>query len=145
MDPLTVLGTAGAVANIIDTLGKAIGTLRHVYRQWRDADFTLLNLISQLAALKAALAKIQKWLDCDLLDDQHSQLGMDLDLSLTCCRTLVDRLNAQISGLQVKESNALALAGKWRLVLGVSEIIEQQKFIERQTGALTLLLTACNW
>jgi guanine nucleotide-binding protein G(i) subunit alpha len=62
-EALAVIGAAGAVANIIDVAGKTIKSLHDLHNRWRDADFTLLNLIAQLTALRAALSMIQEWID----------------------------------------------------------------------------------
>ena len=142
-EAIAFLGTAGAVANILDILGKTISTIHELRQQWKQADFTLLNLIAQLTALKAALGKIKEWTDQDLVD-QHHQLVMDLDVSLTCCRMLVAKVDTHISEVQPQPDGSLATAGKFKLVFGASKMEELQKMIDRQTNTLTLLLTACN-
>ncbi|KAM7219795.1 hypothetical protein V8F06_004829 [Rhypophila decipiens] len=43
-DPISILGTAGAVANIIDVLGKIITTFAELRSQWQEADLTVLAL-----------------------------------------------------------------------------------------------------
>lgn len=35
--------------------------------------------------------------------------------------------------------------GKVKFVFGTGELEDVQRMVERQIGALTLLLTACNW
>ena len=143
MDPITIIGTAGAVANIVEVLGKTINSLHEFQKQWRDADFTLAVLISQLGALRAAITKIQQWVDIEF-SDPHHQLTMDLDLTLTCCRTLVAMIDAQITGLQSSSDGSLSAGSRVKLVFGSGKIEDLQKIIDRQTSALTLLLTACN-
>lgn len=143
-DPISIIGTAGAVANIIDVLAKTIGTIHEVHQQWKNADFTFIDLIAQLTALKAALTKIQEWADTDLAD-QHHQLVMDLDVSVTCCRMLVGEVGAQINDLHSTSKGSLDQGSRIKLVFGNSKMEDLQKMIERQTNALTLLLSACNW
>ncbi|KAH0559729.1 hypothetical protein GP486_003753 [Trichoglossum hirsutum] len=145
MDPITAIGTAGAIANMIDVVSKAIKSLRDLCDRWKDAGFTILNLIAQLTALRAALTKIQEWIDSDLAGiPQHHQLVMDLDLSVTCCRMLINRIDAQVSELDRTAGDTLDVRSKIRVVFGAKAIEDLQKAIERQIGALTLLLTACN-
>ena len=143
-DPVTFLGTAGAVANIIGIIGATISTIRELYQHWDDADFTYLNLVVQLTALQAAVTKIQEWSDRDL-DDQHFQLKMNLELSLTGCKVLATKLHDFIAKCQTQPDELPATSGKIRLVLGSSQVEEVQKSIERLTSALNLLLNACNW
>lgn len=143
MDPVTLLGTAGAVANIIDVLAKTIGSCYDIYQRWKDADATLTNLIAQLTALKAALIKIQEWSDSES-GNHHHQLVMDLDICLTCVKGLVLNLDDEVSAWDVQQDGSLAASGKAGLILSNSKIEGLQKSIERQTSALLLLLTACN-
>ncbi len=83
MDAITILGTAGAVVNIIDIIGRSIKTLRDLHDRWEDADLIALNLITQLGALKAALSQISEWVSSDLAyHPHHYQLVMDLGSQL---------------------------------------------------------------
>lgn len=75
-DPITMIDTAGAVANIIDVVTKLNNTLRKLHG-WQDPNFTLLNLIAQIVALKAALRKIEEWLGSNTEQEQHHQLIID--------------------------------------------------------------------
>jgi|SRR5579862_3720083 len=142
-DPITILGTAGAVTDIIGVVGKTVKSLRDLHDRWRDADFTVLNLITQLTALKAALSKIQEWIDSDPAE-QHHQLVMDLDMSMTCCRMLISKMDAQVSELHRTADEALDLGSRIKIVFGNKANEDLQKVIERQISALNLLLTACN-
>jgi len=143
-DPISIIGTAGALATIIDVLVKTVTVFRELHDQWKEADFTFINLIAQLTALRAALDKIQEWLNTDVAEPHH-QLVMDLEVSISCCRMLVTKLQSHASELRHKTDNTLNFASKMRLIKDNGTLDELQKIIERQTIALTLLLTACNW
>ena len=105
-DPLSILGAVGSIVGIIDVLGRSITTIHALRKQWNDADFSLLNLVSQLTALMAALNKIKEWADLDLREP-HLQLVMDLDSSVSCCRTLIEIIDAQLSGIQRSQMESL--------------------------------------
>lgn len=60
MDPISIIGTAGALANIVDVIGQTIKAVRTLRNEWKDADLTLLSLTSKLTALRAALSKIKE-------------------------------------------------------------------------------------
>jgi hypothetical protein len=143
-DPISIIGTFGAVANIIDVVGKTISTIRELRDEWKEADLTFLSLAAQLTALKAALTKIKEWTDNEL-GESHHQLVMDLDVSMSCCRMLIGKINILLSKLHQTADETLDFSSKVKLVFGSKTIDDVQKLIEQQTSALTLLLTACNW
>jgi hypothetical protein len=70
---------------------------------------------------------------------------MDLGSSLLCCKTLVGKIDAQLSALQQESDGSLGMASRIKFILRSHDIEGIQKMIERQTNTLTLLLTACNW
>jgi guanine nucleotide-binding protein G(i) subunit alpha len=127
-DPLTIIGAAASVAGIVELLGKTVGVLHTLHSRWKEADFTFINLIAQLTALKAALSKLQEWMDTDM-DEPHHQLVMD----------------SEVEDLQQNSGTGLDAQNKIKLVVKNGTLEELQKMVDRQTSALTLLLTACNW
>lgn len=142
-DPLTIFGSAASVLNTIDILAKASKAILELRNQWKDADMTLLNLTSQLNALRAALAKIKKWMESSV-DETHHQLIMDLEVSLQCCQLLATRIDAEIGELPKLDDGTLRAGSKAKFIFKSSGIADLQSMIDRQTSALTLLLTACN-
>jgi hypothetical protein len=142
-DPISIIGTFGAAANIIDVVGKTISTIRELRDEWKDADLTFLSLAAQLTALKAALTKIKEWMENEL-GDPHHQLVMDLDVSMSCCRMLIGKIDLLLSKLHQTADRTLDFSSKVKLVFGNKHINDVQKLIERQTNTLNLLLTACN-
>src|SRR5947208_3478510 len=146
MDPISIISAASAVTSIVQVIGKTISTLRELHERWTDADLTILNLISQLNSLKAALNKISEWISSDLSQaPQHHQLVMDIEDSMACCRILVNSMDDQVSKFDRTTQNTLDLGSKIRVVFDDKASKDFQKFIKRQTSALTLLLVACNW
>jgi guanine nucleotide-binding protein G(i) subunit alpha len=148
-DPVSVIGAAGSILGILEVLCKSISTLHELHSRWKEAEFTFINLVSQLTALKAALYKLQEWIDSDIAD-LHHQLVIDLDVSITCCRMLVGKIDTHLSEMNQGAvfpgaRNTLGVESKIKLVFKSGELEDLQKMLERQTNALTLLLTACNW
>jgi guanine nucleotide-binding protein G(i) subunit alpha len=143
-DPLTIIGAAASVVQIVEVLAKTLSRLSELNERWKQADYTFINLIVQLTALKAALNKLQEWMDADI-DETHHQLVMDLELSIKCCRMLIDKMDSEVSELHQSADNGLNSQGKIKLMIKNSKLEELQKMVERQTNALTLLLTVCNW
>ncbi|KAF2826219.1 hypothetical protein CC86DRAFT_455781 [Ophiobolus disseminans] len=142
-EALAVIGTVGAVCNIIDVIGKTITLVSDIQSRWKTADLALLSLASQLTALGAALREIQTWLENNE-QNMHHQLIMDLDVSLSCCRLLVIELEAFFDSIDKTPDNPLSISSKMKVIIGGQGANDIQKFIEHQTSSLTLLLTACN-
>lgn len=116
-----------------------------LHDRWKDADLTIINLMSQLTALRAALNKIAEWVSSDLAGvPQHHQLVMDLGDSISCCRALMKSMNEHLLGLDW-DDGSLDLGSKIRVIFNSKASNDFQTFIQRQTSALTLLLMACVW
>ena len=128
----------------MDGISKVIGIIRDLQARWGEADLALLSLASQLTALRAATTKIQEWIDQDL-QDTHHQLVMDLDVSISCCKLLMDKVESFFTNMAQLTEKPLDLRDKFKVAFGNSGPENVQKLIEHQTSALTLLLTACNW
>jgi hypothetical protein len=141
-DPLSVVGAVGSLAGIIDILARSIRTIRELQDEWKNADFNVFSLISQLTALKAALAGIQEWKNNELVDSHH-QLVMDLEFLVNFCGILVEKVDAEVSKLQINRDGALDKSSKTRIVFW-NNMDDLSKMIERQTNALTLLLSVCH-
>jgi chlorite dismutase len=105
-DPLSITGAAASVASIVKLLGKTVGALHTLHGCRKEADFTFANLITQLTALKAAVSKLQEWMDTDM-DEPHHQLVMDLEASVTYCRMLVRRMDSEAEDLQQNSGTGL--------------------------------------
>jgi hypothetical protein len=143
-EALAVLGGLGSIFSIVDVISKVIGIISDLRAKWDDADLTLLSLASQLTALRAASAKIQEWIDQDL-QDAHHQLIMDLDVSVSCYRLLISRIESFFTDLAQLTEKPLDLRNKFKVVFGSAGPESVQRLLERQASALTLLLAACNW
>jgi guanine nucleotide-binding protein G(i) subunit alpha len=138
-----MVGNTVAAINIIDAISRAISTIRSLREQWKDAEFTCLNLIGQLTALKAALWRLKEWTESEAAETHH-QLTMDLDESVNCCRILVAKIETMLLELSRGPNGTLKKLAKSKLLSRNSTINDLQKMIERQTNSLTLLLTTCN-
>ena len=145
MDPVSLIGLAGSIVNIVDVAAKSINALRDLQQRYKAADLTVNSLIGQLYTLKTALSRIEAWMCSSLSrEPQHGQLVTDLSVSLDCCRTLVTFMHEHLLRLDWTDTNELTLASKVKAVFHDGEVKELASHLDRQTGALTLLLTALN-
>ncbi|KAK5739283.1 hypothetical protein LTR17_005389 [Elasticomyces elasticus] len=126
--PVTIITTAGTVSNVIGILDGTITKVHGCQIDGQDSEFILLNLLSQLGALRTALGKLQEWTETDV-EEPHHQLRMDLDRSLHAT-------DSDSAAPNQPELNLRSSAQK---------VENLQGLMDRQIGALNLLLTACYW
>lgn len=144
-DPITIIGSVGALANIIGVVTKSVQSILDLKDRWKEADLTLLSLASQLGVLKTALIQIREWMNNDLEGDPYHQLVMDLDVSVQCCELLVAKIDMLLGELGNKIDEPLDFASIVKLVFQEKNIDDVQKMLGQQISALNLLLNACNW
>jgi len=142
-DPITIIGTAGAIANIVDLLGKTISTLNDLQNQWKIADLTVMAFKSQLLVFKEALRRILAWAEGTSTENHH-ELLLCLESSVMCCRLLVAKIDDEVTQLETTAEGQLNLASKVKLLFKTKDMEEVQRKIDQQTHALNLLLSVCN-
>ncbi|KAJ0421286.1 hypothetical protein BJY00DRAFT_312199 [Aspergillus carlsbadensis] len=98
-DPLSIIGTAGALANIIQLATQTITAIHELQSDWKDADLAFLSLTGQLSSLRLALTKIEEWMALEA--GAHYQLVMDLDDSIKCCKILLMKLQELTNALNL--------------------------------------------
>jgi hypothetical protein len=141
-DPISIVGTAGAVLGIIDVLAKTIRSLQDLRAQWKIIDTVVVTFELQLTSLNTALTQIKKWADANS-DDPHYQLVIDLGRCLSHCEFLVSIISAEVDTLKATEGDQ-SVGSKITLLFRTQEMAEVQKMIDHVTNALVLLLKACN-
>jgi hypothetical protein len=58
IDPVSIFGLASGAFGIVDVITRTLVLLNAIRERWKEADFTVTLLISQLTTLKAALSQI---------------------------------------------------------------------------------------
>jgi guanine nucleotide-binding protein G(i) subunit alpha len=142
-DPLSIIGTAGAIANVIDVLTKTITTVCDMRQAWKVADLSVFAFENQLNLLKFALCEIQKWTESRSNERSH-QLVMQVDSCMTCCRLLIGKLDGQVSQFQKTTAGDLEFGSKLSFLFKTKDMEQIQRMVDQQTHTLTLLLSACN-
>ncbi|KAG4277754.1 hypothetical protein FPRO04_06997 [Fusarium proliferatum] len=142
-DPLSIIGTAGAIANIIDVLTKTITTVCDMRQAWKIADLAVFAFENQLNLLKFALFEIQKWTE-SRSDEQSHQLVMQVDSCVTCCRLLIGKIDGEVSQFEKTVAGNLELGSKLSFLFKTKDMEQIQRMVDQQTHTLTLLLSACN-
>jgi guanine nucleotide-binding protein G(i) subunit alpha len=142
-DPLSIAASLSSVITIIDALARVTSKLDHIRTQWQESELVCLQLRTQVSILRAAMSKIQEWME-DSSDESHHLLVMDLESALKCCNLLVCKLDGDIAELARNENGDLHTRSKVILILQSRGIDQVSRMLERQTSSINLLLTACN-
>jgi guanine nucleotide-binding protein subunit alpha len=143
MDPITAVSTLGAVIGIIDVITKSISGLREISARYKDAEFTIAALVSQLMVLRAALTTIREWMDSEPAES-HYQLVMDLGDALSFCGILTDKLEAEVLRCNRSTRGLLKARSKLKFAVGGRSMEDLQNMVLHQTNALNLAIAACN-
>lgn len=146
MDPVSAIGLAGSVVNIVGAVTGMIISLQELRRHWKDTDLTVVLLIAQLTTLKAALNQIAEWISSSLVDiPQYRQLIIDLEESWTSCNVLITFMDHHMAKLAWTETQALTYESRVRVILEGKAIKDCLDHLNNQSNALNLLLTVFNW
>ena len=146
MEPLSILGAAGSIVNVIDVAARCISSLHSLQQRWKDADMAVTFMMGQISTLKVALEQISQWMEngTDTLA-LHKQLLLDLDLALHSSRISITFIDDHITTLMRNQYNELTFKSKARAMAQNTTVQECAKHLNSQTVALNLLLTALNW
>lgn len=140
------IGTVGAIVGIIDVATRSICALSNIRWRFKEVNFSLDLLTGQLCAVRTALDQVQRFMNEELLGfESHYQLVLDLDVSLSCCKRLVDFLHEHIQKLEHNDDDSLTFMSKVQTMLQNQGMQECLTHLDRQIGALNLVLTAFKW
>lgn len=128
-----VLGSVAAVVQIVTSISKTIMFITDITAKWRDADLLLINLSSQLTALRAACTQIEDWISHSLQGALH-QLVMDLKTSISCCKMLMEKVESFFSDLAVLTEKPLDFRPRFKIVFGSAGPESVQRLIDHQTS-----------
>ena len=146
MEPVSIVGLAGAVVGIANVLGQSMLLLNNLRARFKEANLTVTLLIGQLNAVKAALKQIQLWLlESSDEDSNYFQLSLDLESSLSSCGILVGLINDQLSKLEWNENDVLKFESRARIILEDARTKEYLNYLGHLTSSLNLLLIAFKW
>ncbi|KAL8774141.1 MAG: hypothetical protein Q9209_001249 [Squamulea sp. 1 TL-2023] len=111
MEVVPVLGAAASVATVLELSTACINKLLDLRTRYKISDLKVHVFIAQLSTLKAALAEISAWA-CTSSNSIPHQLKMDLNLSLSSCKTLVDALDGHLSSTGVDNVRGMSFGSK---------------------------------
>ena len=145
MEFVSVLGIAASVANIVELSTTCITSLQALRASYKISELNVQVSVTQLSTLKAVLMQISAW-QCEDTESIPSHLGMDLNLSLHSCETLIDSLNGQLNPVRVDQgSRTLSFRGKAKFLWNEREWTNLQTLLDHQITGIHLLLTTMQW
>lgn len=145
MEFASVLGIAASAANIIELSTSCISSLQALRASYKISELNVQVSVTQLSTLKAALMQISAW-QREGTESFPPHLGMELNLSLHSCKTLIDSLNDQLNPLRVDQSSrTLSFRGKAKFLWKEREWTNLQTLLNHQISAIHLFLTTMQW
>lgn len=144
MDPVSAIGVAASVINIIDACTRGFSSLLGLQSRYQQTDLAIRMLLSQLSTLKAALAQISEWIQTsfDIFPYEHR---FDLQMSLDGSKFLVEALHDRFISSEQETGNSARIGQKMKFLWEERERVTFQTMINHQIGALNLFLTALQW
>jgi hypothetical protein len=146
LDPISLLGTAAAVGQLVGSITTAIANLTELQHHFSEAGFTIKQLVTELITIKAALKQIESWLKSSRRppqEDVATALGMSLDGCQTVIAALEQELEEILAGSpQTATSNFMNFVSRARFVSNEGKLRAHHERFRGQIAALTLLLQA---
>ena len=138
---MEMLAASASVLSIIDILGRALFKLHELRMRLKGADLTLLSLIGEFTATKAALQELHVCVNANANVEQHYELMMDFKSTIATCQLLVNVIDTRVSSLDVSKPRAIS-ASRLRTVLTDHEITEHLGRLSRIISALNIVKEA---
>ena len=140
---MEAIGLVGSIVNIVDVTAKCIGVLQTLQLRLQTANLTLTALTSQLGIFKVALDQIHDWIVSDPEFIPHYQLSLDLNLTLNCSSEIINFVDECLNQF-VQSHEKLTFRRKARIAIGDESVKKCVDYLNSQSIALDLLLTALN-
>lgn len=122
--------------SIIDVLGRSLLKLHDLQKRLQVADVTLVTLIGELTATKAALNELHN--STLSRPEHHYELVMDFEASLASCQLLVQVIDTKLSTLDSSRAEP-SLMIRLRAVLADRETLEYLGRLSRIISALNIV------
>lgn len=144
MDPATAIGLAGSVISIIDVCTRSLNSLMNIQARYQQADLAVRLLLTQLSTLRAAISQISEWISSSY-DPFPSTLQVDLEMSLSGCKVLIETLSGYLTSREWDRDVKLNAWQKTQYLWQENERQNFQTLLSHQIAALQLFLTALQW
>lgn len=146
MDPVSAIGLASALLGIGELIGKSLLRLSSLQSRYRSSSLVITLLTGQMTTLRAALNQIAGLVNSNVNGVAgHEQLVLDLNVAVDTCKILISELETRISQVERSADGTLSAKGKLWFLLEESGLKEFAGFLDHQTNAFNLLVSAITW
>ncbi|KAJ6023307.1 hypothetical protein N7499_008659 [Penicillium canescens] len=146
MDPVSAIGFASAIVQILGALTSTIHGLYELHGKFSDADFTIHSLIQELSCIQTALTSLKEW---HRLNSSNVMISEEFNEQLVTamggCRIIMEVLSEEVMTLLHGSRNDGTVGFRLRIrVIWKEDIMKgHQEKLHAQVMALQLLLQVC--
>ncbi|KAJ5962306.1 hypothetical protein N7501_007247 [Penicillium viridicatum] len=146
MDPVSAIGFASAIVQILGALTSTIHGLYELHGKFSDADFTIHSLIQELNCIQTALTSLKEWHQLSSSDVMVSEeFNEQLVTAMGGCQIIMEVLSEDVMNLVHGSRNDGTVGFRLRIrVIWKEDIMKgHQEKLHAQVMALQLLLQVC--
>ncbi|KAJ5177551.1 uncharacterized protein N7500_000250 [Penicillium coprophilum] len=146
MDPISAIGFASAIVQILGALTSTIHGLHELHGKFSDADFTIHSLIQELGCIQTALTSLKEWYRLSSSNVMVSEeFNEQLVTAMNGCQIIMEVLSADVMTLVHGSRNGGTVGFRLRIrVIWKEDIMKaHQEKLHAQVMALQLLLQVC--
>ncbi|CAI7608891.1 unnamed protein product [Penicillium viridicatum] len=146
MDPVSAIGFASAIVQILGALTSTIHGLYELHGKFSDADFTIHSLIQELNCIQTALTSLKEWHRLSSSDVMVSEeFNEQLLTAMGGCQIIMEVLSEDVMNLVHGSRNDGTVGFRLRIrVIWKEDIMKgHQEKLHAQVMALQLLLQVC--
>ncbi|KAJ5202491.1 hypothetical protein N7449_004570 [Penicillium cf. viridicatum] len=143
MDPISAIGFASAIVQILGALTSTIHGLYELHGKFSDADFTIHSLIQELSCIQTALTSLKEWYRLNSSDVMVSEeFNEQLVTAMGGCQIIMEVLSEDVMTLVYGSRNDGTVGFRLRIrVIWKEDIMKgHQEKLHAQVMALQLLL-----
>lgn len=149
MDPVTAIGLLSGAFQIAQYIKDTVGALNHLFGKFKDADLTILSLISELKTIRSAITQLHEWASYNVRDSTEPDEYVEgLEVALDGCRAVMEVLSDEVSALTrgaMLSDTGVGFRTRVKVVWSEDSMKVHQERLRAQVQALQLLLQACQW
>ncbi|KAJ5753757.1 uncharacterized protein N7511_007910 [Penicillium nucicola] len=143
MDPISAIGFASAIVQILGALTSTVHGLYELHGKFSDADFTIHSLIQELSCIQTALTSLKEWYRLNSSSVMVSEeFNEQLLTAMGGCQIIMEVLSEEVMALVQSSRNDGTVGFRFRIrVIWKEDIMKgHQEKLHAQVMALQLLL-----
>ncbi|KAJ5781214.1 hypothetical protein N7457_006374 [Penicillium paradoxum] len=146
MDPVSGIGLASAIIQILGALTSTIHDLHELHGKFSDADFTIHSLLQELACIETAITGLKEWERLSSPNTMSSgEFKKQLFTAINGCLIIMEVLSQDARTLVhgTRNGSTLGFRSRIRVIWNEDIMKGYQEKLHAQVMALQLLLQVC--